>query len=355
MASLNSARLSDLNALALAGPPVPTTTPIAAPTGPVGPCTLSGEPKQFAPKASKDVPIEVRINASRAEVGVGFASDARTASGLVLDLRTLEIRDRFRASANRIGRVVPVASEQGFSFQVHAATRAGQDDNTLTVTTRPTRVVSWKKDELAVAGTQGAGAASWKLEGKPAAVRTLAVADKGAAIAFRLEETIELAWIDQNGQPAGELSAVQSPGSRLGAPSLAWNGAELLVAFAARESDDSPWSIRVARAAFGLAVSNNRVWTVPEGGPGGPVIAPSVTNVDQGGWLMLWTEGKQGQREVRMQTCNKDLEPVGEARTVSGHGNAGQGVGAVTAGKGLVTYLVGSQSHELWGAGIECP
>ena len=85
------------------------------------------------------------------------------------------------------------------------------------------------------------------------------------------------------------------------------------------------------------------------------MIAPSVTDLDHGGWLMMWTEGKQGQREVRMLTCDTNLEPVGEARTVSGQGNAGQGVGVVAMGRGLTAYLVGTRTHELWGAGIECP
>ena len=353
--SLGSSRLSDLAAIAAAGPPVPTTEPVAPLAGPKGPCVPTGEPKQLAPKASKDVPIEIRVNADRAEIAVGFAADANTAAGVVVDLRTFETRDRFRKTAARIGRVVPVAGDQGFTFEVHAAGRAGHDQDSLIITTQSPCVLSWKKDELRLAGADGVASTSWKLEDKPSAVRALAIPTRGAAIAFRQGPSMQLAWVDQNGQPSGDLSQVQSAGTKLGAPSLAWGGSEALVAFAERESDDTPWAIRVARAGYGAAPKASRLWSAPAGGPGGPVIAPSVASLDQEGWLMMWTEGKQGQREVRMLTCDKNMEPIGEARTVSGQGNAGQGVGVVAAGHGLVAYLVGARTYELWGAGIECP
>lgn len=353
--ALGSSRLSDLTALAAAGPPVETATPIAPPAGPKGPCVPTGEPKQLAPKASKDVPLEMRLNADRGEVAIGFAADAQTAAGIVVDLRTFEIRDRFRKPAAKIGRVVPVAGDQGFTFEVHAAGRAGHDQDSLTITTAPPWILSWKKDEMKLAAKDGAVATSWKLDDKPSAVRALSVPTRGAAIAYKQAESMQLAWIDPKGQPAGEMSRVQSAGTKLGAPSLAWNGSEALIAFAERESDDAPWAIRVARGGFGAAATSSRVWAAPGGGPGGPVIAPSVTDLDRGGWLMMWTEGKQGQREVRMLTCDKDLEAIGEARTVSGQGNAGQGVAVVSTGRGIAAYLTGTRTHELWGAGIECP
>jgi hypothetical protein len=355
--SLRAPAVASFSQTNLASPPAPVPAESAAAPAPAASrasCVRSGEPIRLSPKVSKDVPVELRASADGSQLGIGFALDARTAAGLVAQLPGLELKQQFRRPADKLGRVIAAAGQAGFSLLVHAGARPPLHQDSLTIRTLPTMLAAWNGDELRVSGEGVGNDTSWKLEQKPSAVRAAAVGAREAVLALRIGDSVKLGWVKEDGTSAGPLRRVPSAGMRLGTPSIAWNGKDALVAFAERETDEAPWGLRVARARLGAEPWSSESWAVPAGGPGGQTIAPSVAALQGGGWLMVWTEGAQGSRAVRMQTLDAELAPVGEAQTVSSEGNAGQGTGIVAEGQGAVVYLAGTRAHELWAVRVQC-
>ncbi len=329
-------------------------TPAVPPPQLSGACKPSGEPTLLAPRASKDVPIEVRVHTSRPLAAVGFATDGTTASGLVIDLTTLAVSDRFSKKAAKVSRVIPVEKEGGFGFEAHGRGAGMRDDQSLLIP-GASKVLRWKKGAIAIAESDGRGPReAWKTEGTAEAVRVHAAAGSKTAVAWRSRGAIHLGWLEPGAESAGGASSVPDVDGKVGTPSLAWSGQSLLMAFAFRGPEDDKWGVRLARAELGGAATGYSGWTLPAGGPGGSAIAPAVASLDGRGWLLVWTEGEQGQRAVRMQTLSPSLSAIGDAVTVSGEGNAGQGVAAVGQEHGIVLGLAGTRALELWGRAITC-
>ena len=101
----------------------------------------------------------------------------------------------------------------------------------------------------------------------------------------------------------------------------------------------------------------SRITTLPSGGapPGSEAISPAAAGAGDR-WVLQWTEGTTGQHDVRIQTLDSTLAPVGDPVTVSPRGaNAGQGVVWVHGERGVSLFLVtNGRSHELWGAALKC-
>jgi len=285
---------------------------------------------------------------------VGFATDGTTASGLVIDLTTLAVSDRFSKKAAKVSRVIPVEKEGGFGFEAHGRGAGMRDDQSLLIP-GASKVLRWKKGAIAIAESDGRGPReAWKTEGTAEAVRVHAAAGSKTAVAWRSRGAIHLGWLEPGAESAGGASSVPDVDGKVGTPSLAWSGQSLLMAFAFRGPEDDKWGVRLARAELGGAATGYSGWTLPAGGPGGSAIAPAVASLDGRGWLLVWTEGEQGQRAVRMQTLSPSLSAIGDAVTVSGEGNAGQGVAAVGQEHGIVLGLAGTRALELWGRAITC-
>ncbi len=321
-------------------------------------CAPTGGAERLAPRAFKDVPIEVWAGPDGRELAVGYGIDANTAAGLVVEAGTLVPQSPFKEKTKGLRRVVPVFKEGKVSFEVNTAARPGRDES-LTMHTSPPQTLAWQNDLLVLTGSAGASTTLWKrpAEGKIDAIHALPISSKGHAVVLHGGDAIWVGFVDDAGKPLGDLVKVPGTGAQLGSPSLAWNDRELMVAFADRPSKDAHWTIRIMRTAFGTAPSSSNSWNVPAGGPGGNAIAPGAWGLGNGGWLLVWTEGKQGARYVRMQTLSGEMKPVGEAFTLSQkNGNAGQGLAAISRGQGAVFYLaVTGRNYELWGAAIECP
>lgn len=352
--SASSATTPAASSAALPASSAVAATP-AVPLPPLsGACKPSGEPTRLAPRASKDVPIEVRVHTSCPIAAVGFATDGTTASGLVIDLTTLAVSERFSKKAAKVSRVIPVEKEGGFGFEAHGRGAGMRDAQSLLIPAA-SKVLRWKKGAIAIAESDGRGPReAWKTEGTAEAVRVHAAAGSKTAVAWRSRGAIHLGWLEPGAESAGEASSVPNVDGKVGTPSLAWSGQSLLMAFAHRGPEDDKWGVRLARAELGGPATGYSGWTLPAGGPGGSAIAPAVASLDGRGWLLVWTEGEQGQRAVRMQTLSPSLAVIGDAVTVSGEGNAGQGVAAVGQQHGVVLGLAGTRAHELWGRAITC-
>jgi hypothetical protein len=165
--------------------------------------------------------------------------------------------------------------------------------------------------------------------------------------------------VDKQGKAKGSVVAIAGAGapsgSPIGAPTLAASGSSIAVAFADRASNGDPWGIWIG-AASGAIPAKTSPFAVPAGGPGRGAIAPALSALSDGRWLLVWTEGGGGDHDVRAQTLDKELKPTGPAFAVSHSGsNAGQAAVALSGGQGMIAYLaLTNQGYELWGAAVDC-
>jgi hypothetical protein len=198
----------------------------------------------------------------------------------------------------------------------------------------------------------------WPLqgEGDAGAVRVQAVGDRGHAVLFRRGNAIWGGSLDPSHKPIGALARIPGSDGAVGKPTTGFNGLELAVVFADRPKDSDHYEIRVGRSAPGSLPSSTTVIPLPKGGPGGDAFAPGIAGLDDGRWVLIWTEGSQGNRAIRAQTLAADLTPIGDPIALSPPaGNFGQGVAGV-AGRylGVVFLSQGKVSYELWGAMLQC-
>jgi hypothetical protein len=224
-------------------------------------------------------------------------------------------------------------------------------------------VIGWADGAIAVASKPtDSPVAVWPLEGDepPDAIRVASAGDAGQVVVFRRRGEIMGGVIDRDQKARGNLVKIAGAGapagSPVGAPTVATSGRAVAVAFADRSGASEPWGVRVGTAKLGTMPSQTSAFAIPSGGPGGAAIAPALAGLADGRWLVVWTEGGGGDHDVRAQTLDAELHPVGAPFTVSHSGsNAGQGAVAQSAGQGIVAYLtLTDQGYEVWGAGVDC-
>jgi hypothetical protein len=321
-------------------------------------CRLTKQATRLAGKASKDVPLEIAVNAAGDRARVGFATDAGVAQGLAVDLGTLKAVQEFTAPAkNKPRAVVPLGAEGKANFAVNGEVPGDKLRAWRTLSSEPLSVIGWADGAIAVASkSTDAPTSVWPLDGDdpPDAIRVASAGDLGQVVAFRRKGEIFGGTIDRDQKPRGNAVKVAGagapPGSPIGAPTVATNGHAVTVAFADRVAPSDPWSIRIGSAALGLFPTQTRAVAVPPGGPGGAAIAPALAGLADGRWLLVWTEGSGGDHDVRAQTLDAELRPAGSPVTVShGSSNAGQGAVALSGGQGMVAYLaLTDQGYEVW-------
>jgi len=342
-------------------PPVPPTAAPAEPGKPASACVYRGPRKRLVIGASKDVPIEVWSAPDERSIAVGFAAQNGTALGFVLDPKTVSPKRSYsKKPAPPIVRVVPVREDGRISFETNAENASASVHHPLTVPTEPPVRLGTFKNALTI----GSDADSvpnilWSIpfDDEIEAVRSIPTGAKGFGLVFRAQDALWLGWVSHERKLVGTIHRIPDTGIKVGTPSIGWNGKQALIAFANLRKAKEPWTIRMARMNFGDTAKASFEWAVPEGGPGGAAIAPTVRGLADGRWIVVWTEGESGARRVRAQTYDRNMIAVGDPFDVSrSSANAGQGMAVVGKDGGAVFYLsiVGNQ-YEVWGAGIACP
>ena len=327
-------------------------------------CRLTGSPSRLAEKASKDVPLELLVASSGEKVRLGFATAANAAQGVSIDLASLQVTPEFAKPPRERLRAVLPFGEDGPDYVTQLDGHADKVKAWRTISVDPPTVIGWSGTALALSAKANRGEPTtlWPLEGPDPVdvIRAAHTADRGHAIVFRRHGAIYGGMIGADRAPQGDLVKIAGagapPGSPVGTPTIAVNGQSVAVAFADRASSDEPWSLRVGTASLGSFPTTTTPFAVPPGGPGGATLAPALSGLPDGRWLLVWTEGSGGAHDVRGVTLGSDLATVGSAFSVSREGsNAGQGAVALRAGRGLVAYLaLTEEGYEVWGTGVDC-
>jgi hypothetical protein len=338
------------------GSAVPSSSASAAPRAPLTACRLGKSAARLAPSVHPPVaPIASPLpNASK--MAVGYASDARQAEGIVVDLDTLAVERPFHEKTDHdVGNVVPIMADGDLAFAVDL--ESGPLRAARTLDTKPRITVGWMSDGI---GRKVGGDISliWPSPAdKPTDPRVAVMPDGFALTARRGGQSgrVVAGYIAPNGEKKSELVEVSSK-AQLGTPAIATSGSNVLVAFAGRPTDESYWTLQLATSAGAEPPRVAQNFATPPGGLGADAISPAVEGLSNGRWLLQWTEGPAGRRQVRVQTLGFDLVPVGDPLTLSpDEANAGQGVVKVRGDTGLALFLVKKgKTHELWGALLKC-
>jgi GYF domain 2 len=327
-------------------------------------CRLTKEAVRIAEKASKDVPLELTVSSSGDRARMGFATDAGAAQGLSIDLGSFKVSTEFSAPAKgKVRAVVPLGADAKPSYVVNGDGPNDKLQAWRTLSGDPPLVIGWADGAIAVASKPSdPPVALWPLDGDevPDAIRAARAGDLGHAVVFRRHGEIFGGTVDADRKPRGNLVKIAGAGapagSPIGAPIIASNGHAVALTFADRASSAEPWGIRIGSAPLGSFPTQTSAFGVPAGGPGRAAIAPSLSGLSDGRWLLVWTEGSGGDHDVRAQTLDAELRPTGSPFTVSHEGgNAGQAAAALSSGQGIVSYLtLTDQGYEVWGAAVDC-
>jgi hypothetical protein len=333
-------------------------TPTSATPAPGG-CGIVQPAARLAASVHRPVAPLVAAAADATRASVGFAENEHDAAGLVVDLVTLDAERVFRDSKKKPLRyVVPLALDAK-RFVVDRDD--GETPAPRSVDVEPRFSIGpsdkdWVRHQGRATGVLWAGQA-----GEKTTDPRVASSASGHLVTFRrggLSGQVLYGFLGPDGSAKGELRALEVPNVRLsGTPDAALSGDTWLVAFAGRGTPEEEWQIVLASGKLGGGAPSVRVFSTPPGGVGGSSIAPSLSGLGDGGFVLQWTEGKTAEYQVRVQRLGPDLEPLGEGVLVSPKGaNAGQGAVFARSPRALSLFVQTTQGHdELWGTSLECP
>lgn len=328
-----------------------TASAAAAPVEAAPRAAITKEATRVAPAIQLSVPPYAAVSGGK--IALGLADSEVSGAGILIDPATLEMERAFTAPAGKkVVGVVPVASEKE-RFVVD------RDGGALalphSVDADPVFSLGFSAKGYARLPKGGAAEELWSdvSNDKATEARVASVDGVGHAVTFRSAGKVRVGWLEPDGTKKSELGVVETEG-RAGTPTLAAGDRGILVAFAAKSGDDSPWGVQLATAKHGELPKASKSFAIPSGGPGGDAIAPVAAGLKDGRWLLQWTEGGAGERVVRVQLLDAELAPVGDPLKVSAPGKeAGQGVVAVAGDKALSLQLVKSdKGYELWGTAL---
>jgi hypothetical protein len=291
---------------------------------------------------------------------VGVAESLRTATGLSIDPTDLDVAFPFRETKEtRIVSVSPLLQDGQATFTVL------REDHPI----KQGRAVDSTRDFLFGLSESGfvrqpiGGGVElvWAADVKTNITdpRVASISNSAHAVAFRQggqTGAIMLGWLKEDGQSLTTPFRIPTAVGFVGNPSIGACGGRALVVFAGRISETAAWSLFSSLVEQGQPPSSVVPLEPPPGGPGGDSIAPAVACLSENRWLLQWSEGTQGQRQVRIQTLDVGGHPIGISTTVSPLGtNSGQGVLWSEGNRAVSLFMVSvGRSAELWAAPINC-
>ncbi len=335
--------------------PPPSSKPAE---GRLGACAIAKGAVKLAPRASKDIPLELTGIPATARIALGFSVDGRSPYGIEVDPATLGVKKGAVPRANgTLRRVFATPVGNGAKWIVDADPRRASLHLAQTVPVEPPFVVGVAGDVVATAPKlTDAWTPGPRIGGSADLLRSLVVPGTGTLVAVRAGGALSAVRLGVDRAAKGELVRL-TDGGQSGTPALGTNGVELAIAFAHRSAATSPWGVAISRFLKDDAPSKAAPFVVPAGGPGGDAFAPSIAGLADGRWLLAWTEGATGARVVRLATLSTTGEVLGEPLSLSvPKSNAGQPSLAVVGADALAVYLASPKRgvYEIWGATLSC-
>ena len=320
--------------------PAALTSPAESTAGSA--CVLAGAPHTVAPHALLKTGIETASNDDRLALGVGLTEH----EGFVvaLDPSTFAVVNTVRPhSTELLHRVVPILSPELGSF-LETNHKKAPIESAYPVLADPPFVLGVAHGKLVWAVSRTSTPVQlWSVDGAPVeALRAVALpGHAGYAIAFRQGASIYLGALKEDKTINGELARIGSLGPQLGAPTLAAGTDHVVVAWADRTSPAVPWGVRWVKWRPGTEPGEPTAFPLQSSADGAAAMAPSITSLTGGRFVIAWTEALGAQHVVKAQALDGSERPIGTTLTLSGDGvNAGEGMPVFTRdGRGAIVFL----------------
>lgn len=318
-------------------------------------CSIAGQPRQLLSSASDKAPMEAVVDLSGEHVGLGLAAVNGRPVGFLLRLASLQTeRSAMEWAPGPLLRVVPSLQEAEFSVVSDVADPEPASELAFSLRSpSPMKLGTFRK-HLTLSEGEGVPEVLWQVPGggRPDGLDAAGDAEHGAVVALRVDGSLYVGRADTAERPDGPLVQLAREHAAVGSLRVAARGDEVVVAF---EAKSPAGTTMVVASPEGNQGSEHAWQCAPK--PGATLTEPSVQPVADDRWLVSWTEQRDHATQVRMQTLDASLRPVGEAVDVTPASVRASGsVLAVGSAAGAVFYFKqGVSSREAWVASVRCP
>ncbi|RYZ04329.1 MAG: hypothetical protein EOO73_23920 [Myxococcales bacterium] len=336
-------RRADANRQAVVGRASASVAAVAPPG-----CALHAPPSRISP-IERSVPIAARTLAD-GNVALAFAETKTSAVAFLYRPVSGDVERQQTSSSN--------AEVTHVSLDAPPIVTRGSADFALGQALSPGLELGVGANGILRRGSDGATGVVWSLPtGSRVTQPRVVQLPGGYFVTFRqggAEGQIVTGWVRADGTAASELTPLSGLPHNLGTPTTAVFAERALLLVSARADKTERYRIFAAPAAPGQAAGPARVLEAP--GEGGGAIAPSLSALPGGRYLLQWTDGNVGQYQVRSRILNAELSPLAPPALVSAKGaNAGQGVVVGTARGAASFFIQTTAGHdELWGVALTC-
>jgi hypothetical protein len=335
------ARSFPVLAVAARGPGAPAAAP--APRA----CRLHGAPVTIADRVQLGTPIDVAARGGD-QLGVGAVTTTKSGVGLDLALGPLSVAGRTPvADPVHVGGVVPL----GDRFRSDQFARTVDADPPFGLGMTPLGFC--RIDERGVPTVLWRGEASQMIS-RPSVARAPA---GGWVVAFRRGAetgTIRMGWLSAAGNVASELQTFSERSGLAEAPSLATNRESVVIAFAAKQPEDAPWSLELGQAPLGKLVDSTEQVSSPGGADRR---APSLAPLARDRFVLAWAEGdRRTGRSVQVAVLDERLH-LGKPLVVAPSDGAIGTTALWSDGARTVVLFserIGRQTERLRAAALDC-
>jgi hypothetical protein len=326
--------------------------PVEPPKPRMGPemaCKIDRAGQKIAGRVSRAVPIEVALGGGNASVG--FSMDGKSPAGIEVEVSSMKSKSlKTPRAAGKLRRVYPFVADGVTTFVVddEPAKRKLQEGAGL-ADPKP-YYIGLDGGSLARADRlSGDPQKIWPTAVGAAEVRVLPVPGDGAFVGAKSADALFVGRVGADRAARGDLGKLAS--EALGAWALGSSADEAAVIAQLRGAP----GFKVAHGPRGAALA--KADPVSLAAVGADAASLSLAGVDGGRWLLVWSEGKDGARQLRALTLSAQFESVGEPLSLAAPEANASPAGLAMAGKQGAVFFAASvkKGVELWGATISCP
>lgn len=298
-------------------------------------------------------------------VAVAYARNAQTLVGVTVHPDSLELqRLVVRRSGRSIVSVSPAVRDARLSF--HAEREGGAVDYGRLLGAGASFRIGLDERTLIFAPLGQPGRRLWQLPTAAISVPSVAPYPGGFTVATRLgfePGPLRVGVVADSGRPLSKLLQIGDSGARFGRPALATGEDTTALAVAVRSRDGARQSIWLARSPAGAPPSVLQPFEPDSGEPVGggrsELDAPAIAALPGGGFALLYTQGLDWQRRVRLRRLSPSLNPLGASVDVAEPDGAAAGsrVGGLywAGGRLLASYFrAHDEGFSLWVSSIAC-